>query len=149
MAAVWFAVRAPGRGARRLLVVALLAVLIGIAGGAVLTAVAGARRTDTAYDRLLAQTDAPQLVVRPVGGPEAADPDDVAALPQVAQAGEARRYNMTFPVRQAGKQASILPTASVDGRALYTIGRPKVIEGRLPRRDRADEVLVSRTVRDQ
>ena len=51
MAPVWFALRADVRRRWRALV--SLALLLGLAGGVVLTAAAGARRTDTAYPRLL------------------------------------------------------------------------------------------------
>jgi hypothetical protein len=44
-----------------------LALLLGLAGGVVLTAAAGARRTDTAYPRLLNWANAAQLDVVPGG----------------------------------------------------------------------------------
>jgi hypothetical protein len=49
MAPVWFALRAGTR--RRWQALVSLALLLGLAGGVVLTAAAGARRTDTAYPR--------------------------------------------------------------------------------------------------
>ena len=49
MAPVWFALRAGMRRRWRALV--SLALLLGLAGGVVLTAAAGARRTDTATTR--------------------------------------------------------------------------------------------------
>src|SRR5947209_17668007 len=50
--AVWTRVQAEARARTRSMIV--LAVVLGIAGGAALTAFAGARRTDTAVDRFLA-----------------------------------------------------------------------------------------------
>jgi hypothetical protein len=46
-----------------------LAVIVALAGGAVLAAAAGASRTDTAYPRFLAQSRASDVVVSPLGGP--------------------------------------------------------------------------------
>ena len=59
MAPVWFALRAGMRRRWRALV--SLALLLGLAGGVVLTAAAGARRTDTAYPRLLTWAGASQV----------------------------------------------------------------------------------------
>ena len=51
MATVWLRLRADIRMGWRTL--AALALLVGLVGGVMLTAAAGARRTDTAYPRLL------------------------------------------------------------------------------------------------
>jgi ABC-type uncharacterized transport system permease subunit len=52
MAAVWVRARAELR--RRWRATVLLMFVVGLAGGAVMAAVAGARRTDSAMDRFLA-----------------------------------------------------------------------------------------------
>jgi len=44
---------------------AAIALLVGLAGGVVLTTAAGARRTDTAYARYLAQSRAADVLVSP------------------------------------------------------------------------------------
>jgi hypothetical protein len=54
MGAVWLRAKAQLRG--RLLASMLLALLVGLAGGVVLAAVAGARRSDAALPRFLAAT---------------------------------------------------------------------------------------------
>ncbi len=61
MSAVWLWVRAEWR--RRLVSLAAVALLIAVSGGAVLAAVAGARRTDTAFARGAAATAEPDLEV--------------------------------------------------------------------------------------
>jgi hypothetical protein len=58
-----------------------LALLLGLVGGVALTATAGARRTDTAYTRLLARANAPQVTVivtdsDATGTPPAGQPKD-------------------------------------------------------------------------
>src|ERR1700733_12670852 len=50
-----------------------LALLLGLIGGVVLTAVAGARRTDTAYPRLLTWANATQVDLLPAANGFAAD----------------------------------------------------------------------------
>ena len=46
---------------------AMVVVLIAVAGGAVLSAVAGARRTNSAYPRFLQASNASDVLVSPVG----------------------------------------------------------------------------------
>ena len=63
MTTVWLALRADVR--RRWPALLSLAVLLGLIGGVVLTAAAGARRTDTAYPRLLTWANASQTDIAP------------------------------------------------------------------------------------
>src|SRR6185437_528211 len=84
-------------------VLAALAVLLGVIGGVVLTAAAGARRIDTAYPRLLHWANAAQVDISPAGvagwnGP-AGYYAALARLPQVASVGTAVWYNVMLPVR--------------------------------------------------
>ncbi len=74
MSAVWLWVRAEWR--RRLGSLAAVALLIAISGGAVLAAIAGARRTDTAFTRGAAATAEPNI--------EVLTPDFVSTLPDDA-----------------------------------------------------------------
>jgi hypothetical protein len=72
MAAVWVLARARLCARRRALLG--LALLVGVASGAVMGAAIGARRTETAYPRLLQATlaeDAHVGVPRPRGGADA------------------------------------------------------------------------------
>ena len=65
MAAFWLVMWVEVRGRWRAL--ASLALLLGLVGGVVLGAAAGARRTDTAYTRLRAWGNASQLSIVPEG----------------------------------------------------------------------------------
>src|SRR5215831_229834 len=65
MGSVWLSLRADIRLRGR--PVAALALLLGLIGGVVLTAAAGARRTDTAYPRLLQWAGATQVSLIPEG----------------------------------------------------------------------------------
>ena len=86
MAAVWYRFRAELRARWRSALA--LALLAGIAGGATLAAVAGARRTDSAFSRLLVATNAADVLVNPdYGNDSGLDWKAVAKLPMVTQAG--------------------------------------------------------------
>ena len=128
MAPVWFALRAGMRRRWRALV--SLALLLGLAGGVVLTAAAGARRTDTAYPRLLAWAGASQETVL-LGG---LDPPYFAALnqlPQVAAVATAMQYNIALPVSGGPPDNQVEVLASSDGSLGTTVDRVKVLQGRM------------------
>ena len=92
MGAVWLRARAQLRG--RLLASLALALLVGLSGGVVLAAVAGARRSDAALPRFIAVSHTIDATVwftgRRGGQPSRTDIarelDAVAALPQVRSA---------------------------------------------------------------
>jgi len=119
--------------------------LIGLFGGIVLAAAAGARRTQTAYPRMVRETrDADVLVGAEHTGLQGFY-DEVARLPEVTAVGQWAGVNLVV-VDGAG-QPDFLgdPTAnaSVDGRLGYSVFRPNLLSGRLPRPDQANEVLAN------
>jgi len=134
MAVVWFRLRAVGRQRWRAWLA--LALLVGLGGGIVLGALAGARRTDSAYGRFLKEVNAFDVALAGV------DLEAVRRLPQVADVagndfllmekeGDDRRFDLS-PLLPAG-----------DG--MYErINGLKVLKGRRPDPSRADEVSISR-----
>src|SRR6266536_447588 len=66
-----------------------VSILIGLAGGFVIAAGVGARRTDTSYDRLVRTSGGWDVIVTNYPDPGIAtfDPAKVERLPQVARAG--------------------------------------------------------------
>jgi hypothetical protein len=88
MATVWLELRADLRQRWRALL--SLALLLGLIGGVVLTAAAGARRTDTAYPRLLTWANATQVQLIPAANDYPAD--YYAALAKL-------RRSLSFPPR--------------------------------------------------
>ncbi|HET7488591.1 MAG TPA: ABC transporter permease [Acidimicrobiales bacterium] len=120
-----------------------LAVLSGVVGGVAVAALAGARRTETAYQRFLAGTGAADVLL--TNGGTTADNlnrqfslDQLAGLPQVAQV-VPMRYYAPEGSTAAGRritQADFSPFAPVDGRWGSEVDRPRILEGRLPRGDR-------------
>jgi hypothetical protein len=142
MAAVWVRARAELR--RRWQATVLLMVVVGLAGGAVMAAVAGARRTDSAMDRFLAWNRPLQVSVTGV------DYDLVRRLPQVADADEGA-YMALAPSTPSGAPdpgalGSINPWATGHGRIMVTSERPLLVRGRLPDPARPLEVAVDETL---
>jgi len=121
-----------------------LALLAGLAGGVTLTAIAGARRTDTAFSRLLVATNAADVLVNPdYGNDSGLDANAVAHLPMVTQAGrENGIIVIPLPVRDASDLTGSLGLAQLGG-AGRTLARPHVLEGRAPNASSANEVLVN------
>ncbi|MDQ1433067.1 MAG: putative transport system permease protein, partial [Actinomycetota bacterium] len=142
MAAVRYRFRAELRARWRS--VLALALLAGLAGGVTLAAIAGARRTDSAYSRLLVATNAAHVLVNPDDGNDSAlDAQAIARLPMVAAAGrENGMIVLPLPVRGARDLTESINLGLVGamGRAL---ARPHVLHGRAPDPQAADEVLVN------
>ncbi len=107
----------------------MLALLVAVAGGAVLTAVAGARRTDTAYPRFLRASSATDVFVSPAGVGIGAAVAPVVVL-NVQPGGR-------FAADAAGAEAPL------DGRFGHSLEVPKVLAGRLPLPGRRDEIAVN------
>jgi hypothetical protein len=122
----------------------LLMTIAGLAGGAVIAAVAGARRTDSAMDRFLAYNRPTSVWVAGV------DFATVRRLPQVADADEAA-YLLLTPSTAAGGPdtrglGSINPLVAAHGRLQATSERPLLVQGRLPEPTRPLEVAVDETL---
>ena len=122
-----------------------LVLLIALAGGAVLTAAAGAIRTDTAYPRFLAAAQAADALVAPagpgVGGYDAA----VARLPGVAAAASVVGIN-AVPVSADGTLDNAATMfASLDGHFGRTLEIPRLLAGRLPSASAPQEIAVTQT----
>lgn len=125
-----------------------IAVIVGVGGGLVIGVIAGARRTHTAYPRFLAAANAPDLVVDPDFEADSSDfLADLASVDGVDRKTDARAMTIgrvVDGVVDAGTLGSAI--ASVDGDRYYTHDRVKVLDGRLPAPDRADEILVNDVV---
>ena len=107
-----------------------LALLLGLAGGVVLTAAAGAWRTGTAYPRLLSWANAAQVQVNP-GNPTPAYLAAVAKLPQVAALAPAYQYTLTLPVAHGAPDFQVQAWSSPDGSYGQAVDRVKITAGRM------------------
>jgi hypothetical protein len=122
--------------------------LVGVVGGAVLATVAGARRSESAYERFRRETLASDLDVAEDGPPRwniEAAAEAVRALPQVVALG---RLDFPFIV-PAGSgfypYLDFLAAVSVDDANERDIDRPRLLEGRVPDPADADEIAIIET----
>ena len=134
-----------------------VAVLAGIAGGLVLTAAAGARRTHSVFARHLAAYRFPDAKFGMARPNNFADNSEsyalptikrVRSLPQVeasAVTGElavCARDAQNRPVPTSIGPNTVFFTVNVDGRYGVTLARPKILAGRRPDPARPREVLL-------
>jgi ABC-type lipoprotein release transport system permease subunit len=111
---------------------AVLVVLVAVAGGAVLAAAAGARRTNSAYPRFLQVSKASDLLVS-TGGGLGGYYRALARLPGAAA---------VAPFAGLNGQTLGQHVTPVDHRLRYLVDIPKVLAGRLPRPDRPGEIAL-------
>jgi ABC-type lipoprotein release transport system permease subunit len=123
---------------RRWRALTVLSLLVAVSTGTVLTAVAGARRTDSVVQRLRAATEPADVDVFLAVSPF--DWDVVRALPQVV--GLATYASTGFALEGVASGRVVAPYA-FDAAALYDVERPVVLAGRLPDPDRVDEAVVT------
>jgi FtsX-like permease family protein len=117
-----------------------LVLLIGVGGGAVLATFAVAHRTATAHDRMIAATEAWDVLVNPNNGSESKlDPEAVRRLPQVKEMG--RIDGLALINTSTGE---LVPLPFLPDELGARLGRPLVTAGRLPDPTQGDEVLVDR-----
>lgn len=119
----------------------VLGVLAGATVGLATAAVAGARRTDTALDRLRVATNAPDAIV--FSGQVGAYHPDWAPLLARPEVREIAVWDLLFG-NVDGEPGGLL-FASHDGKYLGEVGRPVVVEGRMYDSDAPHEVVVAET----
>src|SRR3954465_6327052 len=151
MSAIWMCTRAQLRGRVRATI--LLALLVGLAGGVVLTAVAAARRTQRALPAFLREstvTDAFVTMSPPSGDVYGSEYDlaeeiqKVRTFPEVRAASRGtatlvRVPDTSVPTGWATQVAYVpLDKDIADG-----FGHPILVKGRVPRADQATEVAIN------
>ena len=150
MSAAWVWRRCQWR--RRLVPALATTALFAVAVGLVLTTAAGARRTQTAYPRMVAAVGASDVLANPdLGVDTALDFDAVEALPGVEAVGVSAGMFLVPPT-DAGTPdftVPILSIASADGELGYTIDRPLLRAGRLPDPDAVDEAVFDPVLADE
>jgi hypothetical protein len=121
---------------------AVLVLLVGLAGGAVMTAAAGARRTSSAYPRYLRASHASDLLVSVAGTGMTGYYGALARQPGVALLARGVGLNVQ-PADEAGRLDWAATAEAPAGRVLgHDLDAPRVLAGRLPRLGRAGEVAV-------
>ena len=115
-----------------------LALLVALATATILTAVAGARRGQTAFDRLWARTRPATMTVLP--NQPGFDWSRIQALPEVSVIS---RFPVTFGYAVKGYPQAEGQFPVIDASMTRTIERPVILAGRPYNPRRADEVLVT------
>jgi hypothetical protein len=121
---------------RRWRSLAVLALLIGVASGTVMTALAGARRNASAVDRFEARTRPATAAI--LANTPGFDWSQVRALPEVDAF---TTFGPTFTIEGLPPDAEAEPL--LDPAAMSTIERPVVFSGRMLDPSRSDEGFVS------
>jgi ABC-type lipoprotein release transport system permease subunit len=149
MTSVWARVRADLRFRWRAWLA--LAVVVSLAGGVAVTLAAGAKRTDSAYTRLIDAEQPIDAVIRPPQSGEAPPaPDELLAqldaLPQVADAfvaATAATYEgRTDRGQRIGDPDYVTSIAPLDDHTAARLARQKLVDGRHPDQSRPDEITV-------
>jgi hypothetical protein len=121
---------------------AALVLLVALAGGAVMTATAGARRTSSAYSRFLHASHASDLLVSPAGSGLGGYYAALARQPGVALVAPGVGLNVQ-PAGHVGRLDLAAATmAPADQRLGHQLDVPRVLAGRLPGLDRPGEIAV-------
>ena len=148
MSAMWLYLRSATRLRWRAL--AGLALLAGLMGGIALTAAAGARRTDTAYPRLLQRSDASQLLVTARTSGFDGFFRALARLPQVRRISTTAFYDIALmPPGRAGRHEpvrSVIFEGSPDGATGISVDRVRVVSGQLFSARDASGVMIDQKV---
>ncbi len=125
------------------------ALLLGVVGGVVLTTAAGARRTDTAYARLLGSSRSADVEIAPSGpggkqnlGKSSRFYAAAAGLPGVEVVAPTTGVSAVIPGQG---NAEVLLKGGTDDLLGRVIERPKITQGRMFEPDRPDEVVADRT----
>ena len=137
MTMVWLALRADMRQRWRALLG--LALLLGLVGGVVLTAAAGAQRTDTAYPRLLSWANATQFDITPKGTGLTGYYTALARLPRIAAFTTESLYQTSLP---SDLRTVVESESSPDGALGITVDKVKVLSGALYDPARPGEAMI-------
>jgi hypothetical protein len=107
-----------------------LAVIFGLVAGVALTAAAGARRTETAYPRLLRWSHAANLLVLPDCVGFNGFYKALGRLPQVASMWTGVVYEMSLPGAASAAAPQLDAVASPDGKLGFSTDRVRIVAGR-------------------
>src|SRR5436190_1214349 len=125
----------------------VIALLIGVAGAVVITALAGASRTDSAYRRYLQATDAADVLISNGVSGRNVFYRELQRSPQVAAGGIIAGEPLGgFDPSTHRPDPLIQALASEDGKAGYTVDRPRLLAGRMPEPSRPFEALANRAM---
>jgi FtsX-like permease family len=123
-----------------------IVVLVGLAGGAVMTAVAAARRTDSAFDRMVVENRTADALINPDKGIlSALTMSTIESLPSVARAGRVDGA-LALPAKATSiAELDAAPALMIPSDGDTTaFNRMRVDSGRAPDPSKPDEVFLAR-----
>ncbi len=128
-----------------------IVVLVGLAGGAVMTAVAAARRTDSAFDRMVAENRTADALINPDSGTGSAlTMSIIESLPSIARAGRIDGANVLPAHASSLKDIVNAPAMMIPSHGdTDTFNRKRLDSGRMPDPSKPYEVYVERWYADQ
>ena len=141
MVAVLLWVRAELRGRWRAWAGVVL--LIGLSGGVSLAATAGSRRTASSFDRFTEVAAEPHAMVFNRAGGDPSLLDAVEGIPGVEASGRVALLLLAPVGTDIRPGLDMLVFTALDDRVMHAVQRPRVLRGRLPAADRAEEVTVN------
>ena len=144
MNAVWMRARSELR--TRFAAIVSLALIVGVIGGVVIAAAAGARRTLTAYPRFLEAENALDVVVEVDGRDStviAGVVKQIQGLPQVLTSSRVELAHGYLQIPGLKSKGTVFPIVSFDGRFGFSINRPKILQGRMLDPGNAAEIVPS------
>jgi ABC-type antimicrobial peptide transport system permease subunit len=143
MNAVWMRLRSELRS--RLGALVALGLIVGIMGGVVIAAAAGARRTLTAYPRFLAAENALDTVVDISGDTAAISAlrRKVLALPQIKASAEVSLAQGYLRLPGSSKPGNVFLITNPDGRFGVSLNRAKILQGRMWNAQASNEIVPS------
>ncbi len=121
---------------------AALALLTALAGGAVLAAAAGAVRTDTAFPRFVAVSNAGDALVSPANSAAPGYDFALGSLPGVTAAAPVFGIDAAVAGADGSPGGGVLVSAALDGRLGHTVEKARMLAGRLPALDAPGEIAV-------
>lgn len=120
-----------------------LALMLGVIGGAVLTATAGARRTDSAYLRMRAAGHSADVLVSPSGTGLHGFSDALRRLPGVEADAKVVIFNTAGVKSPNGAvDPNLQVVAGTDRQLGFSMSRPKLVAGRMFSPQNPDEAVI-------
>ena len=126
---------------------AILVLMAGLAGGASVAAVAGARRTETSYERLVEAENAAEVFMFAQGELAAGELDELRRIRR-AQVGASTIILLSSAATGIDRRNDLAIIVAADAESLALL-RPHHLEGRLPSPDHPEEVVVNELVADE
>lgn len=139
---LWACTRADLRRGRAAM--AVLVLMAGLAGGATMAAVAGARRTETSYERLVEAENGADVFMFGQGELTAGDLAELRRIPK-AQVGAATIVLLSSAASGIDRRNDFGVIVAADSESLALL-RPHHLKGRLPSPEHPEEVVVNELV---